>query len=59
MLSISRKPTPAEIRLGEEYLRQQQDIWRSANVPLASAAAKSFASLCQMLLSSNEFLYVG
>jgi hypothetical protein len=58
LVALSRKPTANEIQLGEEYLRQQQDIWLSANEPLAKAAAKSLASLAQMILSSNEFLYV-
>lgn len=57
-LALSRKPTAAEIQLGEKYLRQQQEIYLNANEPMAKAAAKSFASLAQMLLSSNEFLYV-
>ena len=58
LLALSRKPTAAEIRLGEEYLRQQQEIYLEANEPAPKAAVKSFASLAQMLLSSNEFLYV-
>jgi hypothetical protein len=58
LLALSRKPTQTEIQLGEEYLRKQQDIYLNANEPLEKAATKSFASLAQMLLSSNEFLYV-
>jgi hypothetical protein len=58
LLALSRKPTAAEIRLGEEYLRRQQEIYLNANEPAPKAAAKSFAGLAQMLLSSNEFLYV-
>lgn len=58
LLALSRKPTAKEIQLGEEYLRQQQKIYVDANVPVRDAAAKSFASLAQMVLSSNEFLYV-
>ena len=58
LLTLSRKPTAAEIKLGEEYLRRQQEIYLNANEPLEKAATKSFASLAQMLLSSNEFLYV-
>jgi hypothetical protein len=58
LLALSRKPTAVEVRMGEEYLRRQQEIYGNANEPPARAATKSFASLAQMLLSSNEFLYV-
>ncbi len=58
LLAFARKPAAAEIQLGEEYLRRQQEIYLSANEPMAKACAKSFASLAQMLLSSNEFLYI-
>jgi hypothetical protein len=58
LLALSRRPTTTEIQLGEEYLRKQQEIYLNANEPIEKAAAKSFASLAQMLFSSNEFLYV-
>ena len=37
---------------------EQQEIYLNANEPMEKAVTKSFASLAQMLLSSNEFLYV-
>jgi len=58
LIALSRKPTAAEIHLGEEYLRRQKAIWLSANEPEPRAASKAFAGLVQMLISSNEFLYV-
>jgi hypothetical protein len=58
LIALSRKPTAAEVQAGEDYLRKQKAIWLSANEPEQQAASKSFASLVQMLLSSNEFLYV-
>ena len=58
MLALARKPTPAEIQMGEEYLQRQQEIYVKANETTTQAVAKSFNSLAQMLLSSNEFLYV-
>ena len=51
-------PAGELLALGEEYLRQQQELDLNANEPAPKAAVKSFASLAQMLLSSNEFLYV-
>jgi hypothetical protein len=58
LLVLSRKPTAAEIQLGEEYPRKQQEIYLNSNEPMEKAVTKSFASLARMLLSSNEFLYV-
>ncbi len=58
LLALSRKPTASEVRTAEEYLNQQRDLYLSAKEPAEKAAAKSFQSLAQMLLSSNEFLYV-
>lgn len=57
LLALSRGASAEEIRGAEEYLREQQQIHASG--PEASqAAARAFQSLAQMLLSSNEFLYV-
>jgi hypothetical protein len=58
LLALARKPTAAEIQMGEEYLQKQQEIHVRANETTAQAIGKSFASLAQMLLSSNEFLYI-
>ncbi|MCC6369173.1 MAG: DUF1553 domain-containing protein [Bryobacterales bacterium] len=58
LLTLSRKPTASEIRVGEEFLHQQRDNYLSAKKPAAEAMVKSFQSLAQSLLSSNEFLYV-
>ena len=44
--------------MGEAHLQKQQEIYVAANEPATQASAKAFSSLAQMLLSSNEFLYV-
>ena len=44
--------------MGEAYLREQEAIYTSAQEPQSQAAQKAFQSLAQLLLSSNEFLYV-
>ena len=44
--------------MADEYLRQQKDIYVKANEPPEKSATQAFATLMQMLLSSNEFLYI-
>jgi len=58
LLALSRKPAAAEVKLGEEFLAKQRELYVGANETPLQAEAKSFASLAHMLLSSNEFLYV-
>ena len=43
--------------MGEGY-GKQRETYSNANETIVKAAAKSFASLVQMILGSNEFLYV-
>jgi mono/diheme cytochrome c family protein len=57
-LVFARKPNAAEIQWGETHLKEQLRIYVAANEPVTQASAKAFLSLAQMLLSSNEFLYV-
>lgn len=52
-LAFSRRPSAAEVAAGEEYLRAQEAVYGGEK-----AAGKAFANLAQMLVSSNEFLYV-
>ena len=58
LLVFARKPNVAEIQWGEAHLKEQAAIYVAANEPVAQASAKAFSSLAQMLLSSNEFLYI-
>ena len=57
-LTLSRLPTLKELQLSQAHLDKQQDLYRKANFAPDKASAKALASLCQMLLASNEFLYV-
>ena len=57
-LTLSRRPTPKETQLSLAHLDKQQELYRKANFTPDKASAKALASLCQMLLASNEFLYV-
>ena len=58
LLVFARKPNAAEIQWGEAHLKEQARVYVAANEPVAQASAKAFSSLAQMLLSSNEFLYI-
>ena len=57
-LTLSRKPNPREAQLSLAHLDKQQNLYRRANFTPEKASAKALMSLCQMLLASNEFLYV-
>ena len=57
-LTLSRLPTLKELQLSQAHLDKQQDLYRKANFTPDKASAKALASLCQMLLATNEFLYV-
>lgn len=52
-LAVGRAPTPAEQQLALEFLNDQR-----ANYVGDDAARMAMADFCQMLLSSNAFLYV-
>lgn len=58
VLTLSRKPSAPEVQAAEIYLQEQQAIYARANEPPSQAARKAFANFAQMLLISNEFLYV-
>ncbi len=58
LLALSRRPTPKETMLSLGHLGKQEELYRKANIAPGEAASKALASLVQMLLASNEFLYV-
>ena len=56
-LALSRKPDDREVKLSGRHLQDQTQAFLDANTPPEKAAVLAFASLCQILLSNNEFLY--
>lgn len=58
LLTLSRKPSPTETAQALEFLRRQRDIYSSTPAQAPQAAARAFQDFAQMLLSSNEFLYL-
>ena len=53
-LAAGRSPTDVELRSSLEFLEEQTRSYE----PAADASPRAWADFCQMLLSSNAFLYV-
>ncbi len=56
-LALSRKPDDLEVKSSSRHLQDQTQAFLDANVPPEKASQRALASLCQILLSTNEFLY--
>ena len=57
-LALTRGPTAKELAWSGRFLKDQATTYRAAQLPPAQAEQKALASLCHMLLSTSEFLYV-
>ena len=65
-LVYSRLPEHSELESAVQFLRDQEKIFAEQpayqltgkNKPLRTPAQEALAVMCQMLFSSNEFLYV-
>jgi hypothetical protein len=57
-LALARNPTAAEMDFLQTYLREQRQLYVNLNSSHEQASDEALASLCQMLMASNEFLYV-
>jgi len=58
IMTLSRKPAAPELESAREFLRTQEDTFRSGKDSPEKAKEKAFRSFAQALLSSNEFLYI-
>ncbi len=56
-LALSRKPDEAESKWCARHLREQTEAFLNSNAAPEAATSRALASLCQILLSTNEFLY--
>jgi len=54
---FAEAPTPSELQDCEEYLASQREQFAKAD-PKSDAEHRALASLCQIMLASNRFLYV-
>ncbi len=57
-LVYSRKPTDSELADAEQFLLEQAELLKPRAGKEDDPQLQAVASLCQVLLSSNEFLYV-
>jgi hypothetical protein len=56
--ALARPPTPREVELGEEYLRECRAALADAGVSEADRPRAAWASYARVLLSSNEFVFL-
>jgi hypothetical protein len=57
-LALARKPGSDEVTWAGELLDKQAERFRKSPMTAGEAAEKSLGHLCQMLLNTNEFLYI-
>lgn len=60
-LAYARDPSPEEVSLAVDFVRRQFEVFRGRPeaVPAGrSSSRQALVTLCQVLLGSNEFLYV-
>ena len=58
LLALSRRPTSAELKICAENLEKQKQLYLNANTEPKQAAKAAFGTFCQMLMGTNEFLFV-
>ena len=58
-LALGRQPDPREMAASQDLLHEQVILYREADADNGvSAADQALVELCQMLLNTNEFLYI-
>lgn len=58
LLALARKPNTAETRFCEAHLKKRCQFYVQQKLSVEEAEHQALISLCHMLVSSNEFLYV-
>ena len=58
LLTLSRRPTAKELEVVRANLAGQAELYRKANFVQEEASKHALTSLCHMLVSTNEFLYI-
>ena len=58
LLALSRRPTAAELKICAENLEKQKQLYLNANTEPKQAAKAALGAFCQMLMGTNEFLFV-
>ena len=57
-VALAREPVESEVAWASELLDRQAERYQQTPMPPAEAAEKALAHLCQLLLNTNEFLYI-
>jgi hypothetical protein len=61
-LALSRLPTRQELRLGQQYLLEQEQLiaeeQMASGKPVKECSLLALAEYCQVILNLDEFLYV-
>ncbi|MEY3457027.1 MAG: hypothetical protein RL215_184, partial [Planctomycetota bacterium] len=57
-LAFARQPTDSELANSLAFLTEQERTYTTSQNPTEKARRQSLADFCQMLLSSNEFIYI-
>ncbi|MEX2112998.1 MAG: PSD1 and planctomycete cytochrome C domain-containing protein, partial [Pirellulales bacterium] len=55
---LARLPSADELRWADELLAKQHERYRQSAMPPEAVTHKALAHLCQMLINTNEFLYI-
>ena len=58
-LALARVPSGQEVEWSRELLEREEQRYLTKKANLEAARLEAWASLCQMLFNSNEFLHVG
>jgi mono/diheme cytochrome c family protein len=57
-LALARKPSATEVGLSEAHLKKQEELYLKSNLERREARQRALASFAQMLISTNEFMYI-
>ena len=58
LLALSRKPTATELKICTESIEKQKELYLKANTEPKQADKAALGTFCQMLMGTNEFLFV-
>jgi hypothetical protein len=58
LVALAREPSDDERTWARELFQQQSERYRQTSLPVAEVEHKALAHVCQMLLNTNEFLYI-
>ena len=58
MMALGRKPTAEEMQWSVEHIAKEKQRYLDLKTAPDESAKKALASVCQMLMATNEFLYV-